>query len=85
MAQIRTLHIARYACVAVCVCCGVTVLWLTEQQQFVHARDQLVGLVGCAVVIGYASYVLAGEPAHEAAHPFYNVRTDRTNKGGTKG
>jgi hypothetical protein len=46
----------------------------TEHQKFVHARDQLLGLVGCGVVIGYASYVLAGEPAHEAAHPFYQVR-----------
>lgn len=68
-------HVCMVCAVAVGGCCHSPSFWFAEQQQFVHARDQLLGLVGCGVVIGYASYVLAGEPAHEAAHPFYNVRT----------
>jgi hypothetical protein len=36
----------------------------------VHARGQLLGLAGCGVFMGYAAFVLAGEPAHEAAHPY---------------
>jgi len=42
-----------------------------EETEFVHAKDQVWGLVGCAVVMGYAAFVVAGEPAHEEAHPYY--------------
>lgn len=45
----------------------------SEYSEFVHARDQLVGLGGCGVFMAYAAYVLAGEPAHEEAHPYYQA------------
>lgn len=49
------------------------VLLSAEYSEFVHARDQLMGLAGASVVIAYAAFVVAGEPAHEAAHPHYQA------------
>jgi hypothetical protein len=43
----------------------------SEESEYVHARDQLLGLALCGVFMGYAVKVLLGEPAHEEAHPFY--------------
>jgi len=46
---------------------------LAEASEVVHAKDQVWGLIGSGVVIAYAMFVLAGEPAHEAAHPYYQA------------
>lgn len=45
----------------------------SEESEYIHARDQLLGVGAAAVFMSYAAFVLAGEPAHEEAHPYYNA------------
>lgn len=56
-----------------------------EESEYIHARDQLLGIAGSAVFITYAAIVLAGEPAHEEAHPYYNAPYTFVKRGANTG
>ena len=42
-----------------------------EESEYIHARDQLLGVGGCSIFMAFAGFILAGEHEHEEEHPYY--------------